>query len=58
MARAAGVFAIGIPGAFPNREVLVASAPDLLVPELAPAVAALLERASGPRRPLGRGTDT
>jgi len=45
MARAAGVFAVGIPGPFPNRELLAASAPDLLAPGLEPAVAALLERA-------------
>jgi phosphoglycolate phosphatase len=44
MARAAGVFAIGIPGPFPNRDLLEASAPDLLVNDLASAVAALLAR--------------
>ena len=42
MAKAAGAFAVGIPGGFPNREALVASAPDLLVPTLEQAVAALL----------------
>lgn len=42
MARAAGVFAIGIPGAFPNREALEASRPDRLAPDLAEAVAAVL----------------
>ena len=34
MAKAAGAFAIGIPGGFPNREALAASAPDLLLPSL------------------------
>jgi HAD superfamily hydrolase (TIGR01509 family) len=45
MAQAAGAFAIGIPGGFPNREALVASAPDLLAPSLDAAVAALLGEA-------------
>jgi HAD superfamily hydrolase (TIGR01549 family) len=39
MARAAGVYSVGIPGGFPNREPLVASRPDLL--------AASLEEAAG-----------
>jgi hypothetical protein len=34
--------AVGIPGGFPNREALKASSPDLLVPSLDAAVAALL----------------
>ena len=42
MARAAGVFSVGIPGGFPNREALVASKPDLLTASLSEAVAALL----------------
>jgi HAD superfamily hydrolase (TIGR01509 family) len=42
MAKAAGAFAVGIPGGFPNREALAASAPDLLVPSLDAAVGALL----------------
>lgn len=42
MARAAGVFAVGIPGGFPNRQALAASTPDLLAPDLAAAVATLL----------------
>jgi len=42
MARAAGAMAVGIPGGFPNREALMASSPDLLVPSLDAAVAALL----------------
>jgi phosphoglycolate phosphatase-like HAD superfamily hydrolase len=41
MARAAGVFAVGIPGAFPNRQALSDSRPDLLVPSLQEAVKAL-----------------
>jgi hypothetical protein len=41
MARAAGVFSVGIPGGFPNPEALVATAPDLLSPSLAEAVGAL-----------------
>jgi HAD superfamily hydrolase (TIGR01549 family) len=45
MAQAAGAFAIGIPGGFPNRQALVASAPDLLAPSLDAAVAALLGEA-------------
>jgi HAD superfamily hydrolase (TIGR01509 family) len=46
MAQAAGAFAIGIPGGFPNRDALVASAPDLLAPTLDEAVTALLGEAS------------
>jgi pyrophosphatase PpaX len=42
MAQAAGAFAVGIPGGFPNRDALVASSPDLLAPSLEAAVAALL----------------
>lgn len=42
MARAAGVLAVGIPGGFPNRDALRASSPDLLVPSIDEAVAALL----------------
>jgi phosphoglycolate phosphatase len=42
MARSAAVFAVGIPGGFPNREGLVASRPDLLAPDLSSAVAHLL----------------
>jgi HAD superfamily hydrolase (TIGR01509 family) len=42
MAKAAGAFAVGIPGGFPNRLALTASAPDLLVPSLDAAVEALL----------------
>ena len=48
MAQAAGAFAIGIPGGFPNRDALVASAPDLLAPSLGEAVAALLGEAPLP----------
>jgi HAD superfamily hydrolase (TIGR01549 family) len=42
MARAAGVYAIGIPGGFPNRAALLASRPDVVAPDLAGAVDALL----------------
>lgn len=42
MARAAGVYSVGIGGRFPNREALAASAPDLLVEDLAAAADALL----------------
>lgn len=42
MARAAGVFAVGIPGGFPNRDALRASAPDLWAANLDEAVNALL----------------
>ncbi len=42
MARAADVFAVGIPGAFPNGAALRESRPDLLAPSLDEAVSALL----------------
>ena len=38
MAKAAGAFAVGIPGGFPNREALAASRPDLLAPSLEEAL--------------------
>lgn len=41
MAKAAGVFAVAIPGAYPNREALVGSGPDALAEDLAGVVAAL-----------------
>jgi HAD superfamily hydrolase (TIGR01549 family) len=48
MARAAGAFAVGIPGGFPNRPALAASNPDFLAESLAAAVDRLLQRvASG-----------
>ena len=43
MAKSAGVFAVGVPGGFPNRESLAASSPDLLAPDLATAMAHLLD---------------
>ena len=49
MARATGVFAVGIPGPFPNRELLLASAPELLAPSLGEAADALLLRLGGGR---------
>jgi len=48
MAQAAGVRAVGIPGAFPNREALAAARPDLLSPTLAEAVARVLAVPPGP----------
>jgi HAD superfamily hydrolase (TIGR01549 family) len=42
MARAAGVFAVGIPGGFPNHAALRASAPDILAASLDLAVEGLL----------------
>jgi phosphoglycolate phosphatase len=42
MARSAGVVSVGIPGRFPNREALAASAPDVLALSLEAAVDALL----------------
>lgn len=42
MAKAAGAFAVGIPGGFPNREALAASRPDVLAPSLGAALPALL----------------
>jgi HAD superfamily hydrolase (TIGR01549 family) len=42
MARAAGVYVVGVPGPFPNREQLKASAPDLLADSLEGAVRALI----------------
>ena len=43
MARAAGVYSVGIPGGFPNRKALLASAPDLVATDLATAATALLK---------------
>lgn len=43
MARAAGVFAVGLEGGFPNREALRQSAPDVLARDLAHAVDVLFE---------------
>lgn len=45
MARAAEVYAVGVPGGFPNRAALAASRPDLLAPDVPGAVDALLARA-------------
>jgi HAD superfamily hydrolase (TIGR01549 family) len=42
MARSAGVLAVGVPGAFPNREALVAARPDVQAPTLEEALAVLL----------------
>ncbi len=42
MARAAGVFAVGVAGGFPNREALRAAAPDLFSDDLLNAIRRLL----------------
>ena len=42
MSKAAGVYAVGIPGGFPNRNALAASEPDLLAESLDAAIEALL----------------
>jgi phosphoglycolate phosphatase len=42
MARAASVFAVGVPGGFPNRGALAVASPDLLTSSLGEAVEALL----------------
>jgi pyrophosphatase PpaX len=47
MAQAAGVYAVGIPGGFPNRSALVASAPDLLAPGLEAAADFLASGGAG-----------
>jgi HAD superfamily hydrolase (TIGR01509 family) len=44
MARAAGVYSVGIPGGFPNHDALAAAAPDLLATDLEGAVRGLLAR--------------
>jgi hypothetical protein len=46
MARAAKVFAVAIPGGFPNRDALLAARPDLAVADLAEAVARLAGQAA------------
>lgn len=52
MARAAGVFSIGVPGGFPNREALRSARPDLWAAALSEAVDELLLRVSStPRGP-------
>jgi pyrophosphatase PpaX len=52
MARAAGSFAVAVPGGFPNREALRASAPDCWAETLEQATEALLARGAA-----GPGTD-
>jgi HAD superfamily hydrolase (TIGR01549 family) len=47
MARAAGVWAVGVPGGFPNRDALAASAPDVIAPTILSAVEGLLARTVG-----------
>jgi HAD superfamily hydrolase (TIGR01549 family) len=43
MAKAAGTFAVGVPGGFPNREALAAARPHLLAPSLEAAVRAIVQ---------------
>ena len=45
MASGASVFAVGIPGSFPNRKALLASRPDFLAQDLVAAVDRLLDAA-------------
>ncbi|HKD10805.1 MAG TPA: HAD family hydrolase [Thermoanaerobaculia bacterium] len=45
MARAAGVFVVGLEGGFPNADALRASGPDLMAPTIGEAIAHLLQRA-------------
>jgi HAD superfamily hydrolase (TIGR01549 family) len=52
MARAAGVYAVGVPGGFPNRAALAAAGPDVLAADLAAAGDALL---AGAAREVTRG---
>ena len=47
MARAAGVYAVGIPGGFPNRDALRRSAPELWAEDLADAAERILISAGG-----------
>ena len=42
MARAAGVYAVGVPGGFPNREALKLARPDILAADLDEALTGLL----------------
>ena len=43
MARAAGVFVVGLEGGFPNAQALRASAPDVMAGSLAEAVEYFLQ---------------
>jgi HAD superfamily hydrolase (TIGR01549 family) len=45
MARAAGVFVVGLEGGFPNADALRASGPDLMASNIEEAIALLLRRA-------------
>lgn len=44
MARAAGVYSIAVPGAYPNREALLASRPDVVAESLQEVLAAVARR--------------
>jgi dTDP-3-amino-3,4,6-trideoxy-alpha-D-glucose transaminase len=51
MARAAGAYAVGVFGGFPNRGALEAAEPDLLVSDLVAATDLLLGGSAGPAAP-------
>ncbi|MGH9367157.1 MAG: HAD family hydrolase [Thermoanaerobaculia bacterium] len=51
MARAAGVFSVGVPGGFPNREALKSARPDLWAAGLSEAVGQLLSLAGRDEAP-------
>jgi HAD superfamily hydrolase (TIGR01509 family) len=53
MARAADVYAVGVPGGFPNRAALAASRPDLLAPDLSAAADALIDAVAREARVRG-----
>ena len=53
MARAAGVFSVGIAGGFPNRDALARAAPDLSAGSLREGVDSLLRRSRGLSGPPG-----
>jgi HAD superfamily hydrolase (TIGR01509 family) len=44
MARASGVYAVGVPGPYPNRDGLRAAKPDLLAADVLEAVRSLVDR--------------
>jgi len=48
MAKAAGAFAVGVPGGFPNRQALAAAQPNLLAPSLDAAVRAIVRDPAAP----------
>src|SRR5205823_1993417 len=54
MARAAGVYAVAVPGGYPNREALIASRPDALHASVQDAVQALTRPFAALRTTLSR----